>query len=63
MDEALVNVYVARDILGVSIRTIYNMMNDGRLQRGSKNPTMVTRQSVEALHQKLYGWIPSQRCN
>lgn len=46
-EEVLVNVYQARDILGVSLRTIYNMMNDGRLKRGERNPSMITRGSVE----------------
>lgn len=46
-DEALVNVYQARDILGVSVRTIYNMIRDGRLIRGKRNTSMVTRESVD----------------
>lgn len=45
-EEALVNVYQARDILGVSVRTVYTMMNDGRLQRGKRNTSMITRESL-----------------
>lgn len=45
-EEVLVNVYQVRDILKVSLRTVYTMMNDGRLQRGKRNPSMITRESV-----------------
>jgi hypothetical protein len=50
MDKTLVNLYEARDLLRVSMRTIYVMLGDGRLKKvETRYATMVSRENVEQL--------------
>lgn len=59
IDEPCLNVFQVRDILKVSLRTVYNMLSDGRLQRGKKNTSLITRASVE----QLKALMTSHPCN